>query len=93
VRELPDDSRRLRLADGCRLDAPPNQGGVLLTLGGDAVQLNEMAFALLSRCDGTRAAGEIARIAASGTPAPDRTREDVLEFLAMAEEIGWIRAA
>lgn len=90
MRARPDDSHPLRLAAGHRLDDRSPGGGVLLTGSGATVQLNEMAVAILVQCDGTRHATNIARSAASSSPAPDRAREDVLEFLAMAQSIGWV---
>ena len=93
MRTRTDDSSPLRLAAGFRLDDRNAAGGVLLTQTGATVQLNEMAVAILAQCDGTRDAAEIARTAAHRAPAPDRAREDVLEFLAIAQDIGWIEPA
>jgi coenzyme PQQ biosynthesis protein PqqD len=92
VRARTDASLVLRLAPGFRLDHRNPAGGVLVTSGDGIVQLNDMAVTILAQCDGTRSASDIARAAALAAPVPDRAREDVLEFLAMAREIGWIVA-
>lgn len=61
----------------------------LLLLPERVVQLNEAAGAILRLCDGQRTVEQIIELLESKYDRSD-IREDILEFLAIAAERGWV---
>ena len=78
------DPLSLPLILGARLiSEAENEGGVLQLDDSRRVLLNEFAARVLSRCDGTHSAEEIADEMRGA-------RDEVLAFIAAAIDLGWI---
>ena len=80
--------RRVRLAPGCRLSGAPGRLGLVLLCPAGAIQLNDVAAAVLALCDGRLTREQIvARMLAASRRSLDR---NVREFLAAAYRQGWL---
>ncbi|MGQ0698633.1 MAG: PqqD family peptide modification chaperone [Panacagrimonas sp.] len=62
----------------------------LLLDSGSTVQLNAHAAAILALCDGTRTAEALASEVMQRARQPETLRSDILEFLTVALELGWV---
>ena len=83
----------LRLAPGTVLHADNPETATLQLPGGESVRLNERAAAILAACDGTRCAQAIAsKLLQTGNPS-HASADDVLDFLRVALDLGWIVAS
>lgn len=80
--------RKVRLAPGCRLSGSSGRKGRVLVSPSGAVQLNEVAAAVLTLCDGRLTREQIvARMLAASRLSLAR---NVREFLAAAYHNGWL---
>lgn len=81
----------LRLAPGLRLRWQAQQECHLLQLASGTVQLNPSAAAVLELCDGRHTLGDIVAALRARFPEVESLSDDILEFVDVAEQRGWIR--
>lgn len=78
----PTHESRPRLAPGCRLSERNGESATLL-LPESVMRLNGPGLRIVQSCDGVRTLGEIVQLllAEYASAAPERIREDTLQFL------------
>lgn len=81
--------RPIAIAPGFRLQWEDAQDAHVLLYPEGMVRLSESAGAILSRCDGERALGGVLESLHEAFPGAD-LEADVVEFLKIALEKGWI---
>jgi pyrroloquinoline quinone biosynthesis protein D len=82
--------RAIRLAQGFRLDGDGTRaGGTVLVSPEGRVQLNLIAAAILTLCDGTRSREDVVVEVLRNSPTSTRAAE-IREFIDVAIERGWI---
>ena len=84
--------RPIAIASGFRLQWEDSQGAHVLLYPEGMVRLSESAGAILSRCDGERTLEGVVESLLEAFPGAD-LEADVVEFLAIALEKGWIELA
>ena len=84
--------RSIAIAPGFRLQWEDAQGAHVLLYPEGMVRLSESAGAILTRCDGERTLGGILDSLREAFPGID-LEADVIEFLTIAREKGWIEFA
>ena len=85
ARDLP-----IAIAPGFRLQWEEAQGAHVLLYPEGMVRLSESAGAILDRCDGERTLDGVLASLQEAFPGAD-LEADVIEFLQIAREKGWIR--
>lgn len=88
-RELKRD-QPIAIAPGFRLQWEEAQGAHVLLYPEGMVRLSESAGAILDRCDGKRTLDGVLASLQEAFPGAD-LEADVIEFLQIAREKGWIR--
>ena len=81
--------RPIAIAPGFRLQWEPAQEAHVLLFPEGMVRLSDSAGAILGRCDGQRALDDIVASLEEAFPGVD-LRADVVEFLEVALQKGWI---
>lgn len=84
--------RPIAIASGFRLQWEDSQGAHVLLYPEGMVRLSESAGAILSRCDGERTLDGVLESLLEAFPGAD-LEADVVEFLTIALEKGWIELA
>ena len=84
--------RPIAIAPGFRLQWEESQGAHVLLYPEGMVRLGESAGAILSRCDGERTLEGVVESLLEAFPGAD-LEADVVEFLTIALEKGWIELA
>ena len=87
-----DRDRAITLAPGFRFQWEEAQNAHVLLYPEGMVKLSESAGAILSRCDGARNLEDIVSLLEEAFPGVD-LESDVVEFLEIALDRGWIRLA
>ena len=82
--------RPIAIAPGFRLQWEEAQDAHVLLYPEGMVRLSESAGAILSRCDGNRSLEGVLASLAEAFPGAD-LESDVVEFLTIALDKGWIR--
>ena len=84
--------RPIAIAPGFRFQWEEAQNAHVLLYPEGMVKLSESAGAILSRCDGARTLGDIVSSLEEAFPGAD-LEADVVEFLEIALDRGWIKLA
>ena len=84
--------RPIAIARGFRLQWEDSQGAHVLLYPEGMVRLSESAGAILSRCDGERTVDGVLESLTEAFPGAE-LEADVMEFLQIAREKGWIELA
>ena len=84
--------RAIAITPGFRLQWEESQGAHVLLYPEGMVRLSESAGAILSRCDGERTLDGVLESLLEAFPGAD-LEADVIEFLHIAREKGWIELA
>ena len=84
--------RPIAIASGFRLQWEDSQGAHVLLYPEGMVRLSESAGAILSRCNGERTLDGVLDSLLEAFPGAD-LEADVIEFLHIAREKGWIELA
>ena len=82
-------NRPIAIAPGFRLQWEEAQGAHVLLFPEGMVRLSESAGAILSRCDGERTVEGVVSSLKEAFPGAD-LEADVVEFLEIARDKGWI---
>ena len=84
-----EPDRPIAIAPGFRLQWEEAQEANVLLFPEGMVRLSESAGAILSRCDGERTLDDVVASLEEAFPGVD-LRADVVEFLEIARQKGWI---